>query len=147
MAEYVIFAIDNGEDLRTQARFLRHLDGLRAQSKLSGPVRLCVGSYKGALENSYQMTLEDYILFVEGKGWADWQESVLRIRGVDLFLLFRDGSTQELGEMGCSVHQPQTDGWTYFLDSRLYMYATGVMPGDRLKGPDLFEIEPGQGAA
>ncbi len=55
MGEYVIFAIDNDDNVHTNAKFLRYVDEREVMGKTKGKMKLCIGSYKGKLERSYIM--------------------------------------------------------------------------------------------
>ena len=120
MSEYVIFSIDD-LSIHGQAKFLRHLDTLRAMSKLVGPPRACIGFYDNAMEPSWLLHLEDYLLHVKDKGYADGQESVLRLSGMNMSLHYADGKVEDIGLVSCSQRMPPAPGWTYFLDSKTYM--------------------------
>jgi hypothetical protein len=80
MGEYVVFAIDNDNDLHTNARFLRYVDELRAMSKMDGTMQLCIGSYLGQMERSYIVTFSDFIEHIMDSGYVDKQESVMVLR-------------------------------------------------------------------
>lgn len=79
MKNVVIFAIDNGHDLHQQAKFLRHLDTMRAMGKLSAMPKCCVGYWEGQLERSYILPIEDYRVYVAQHGFVDGQHSVVRV--------------------------------------------------------------------
>jgi len=80
MGEYVIFAIDNDNDLHTNAKFLRYMDELRAMSKMDGTMQLCIGSYLDQMERSYIVTFNDFVDHIAESGYVDKQESVLLLR-------------------------------------------------------------------
>ena len=80
MGEYVIFAIDNDNDLHTNARFLRYVDELRVMQKMEGKMQLCIGSYLDKMERSYIMSFNDFVDWIEKSGYVDEQESVLLLR-------------------------------------------------------------------
>lgn len=80
----IIFAIDNGNDLRVRARFLRHLDENRALGKLHGEARTCIGRWADEdgiiwLEQSYCLDERDYVELVARHGWTNEQACVLRV--------------------------------------------------------------------
>lgn len=79
--EKVIFSIDANSSVYNTAKFLHHVDVLRAMHKLKGKVTLCIGNYYGQLEPSYMMNLVDFKEFVEPEGWVDNQMSVLLVPG------------------------------------------------------------------
>lgn len=79
MKNVVIFAIDNGSNLHEQAKFLRHLDTLRALQKLSAAPKCCVGFWEGQLERSYIIPTEAYRDYVAPQGWVANQHSVVRV--------------------------------------------------------------------
>jgi hypothetical protein len=80
MGEYVVFAIDNDNDLHTNARFLRYVDELRAMQKMDGTMQLCIGSYLGQMERSYIVSFNDFIEHIMDSGYVDKQESVMVLR-------------------------------------------------------------------
>ena len=75
--EYVIFAIDNGDNVHDRAKFLRHIDTVQAMGKMQGTMQLCIGYWEGILENSYILTVDDYRDFVVKYHFTDKQECVL----------------------------------------------------------------------
>jgi len=77
MLERVIFAIDNDNDTHVVAKFMRHVDTLRAMGKIDPVVQL-VGCYKGQLERSYMMRADqlDYV-----SDYVRFQESILLVPG------------------------------------------------------------------
>ena len=81
MLEYVIFAIDNGDDLHTQAKFLRHVDTLRASEKMVGTMHSGIGSYGGMLERCYMVLALDFDKHFKNLDYLSGQESVLRVPG------------------------------------------------------------------
>lgn len=58
--ECTLFSIDNGHDIRTMKRFLRHVDTLTAMDLLVGDVIPCVGYWEDQLEDSFIMLSVDY---------------------------------------------------------------------------------------
>ena len=80
MGEYVIFAIDNDNDLHTNAKFLRYMDEREVMGKTKGKMKLCIGSYKGKLERSYIVRWDDFMEHIAESGYVDNQESVLILR-------------------------------------------------------------------
>lgn len=83
MKNVVIFAIDRGWDLHQQAKFLRHMDTMRAMGKLSAHLKCCVGFWEGNPERSYILPIEDYKVYVAPHGWVDNQHSVVRVDEVE----------------------------------------------------------------
>lgn len=111
--EKVIFAIDNNTDVHAVAKFLRHVDTLRAVNKIR-PVTMCIGNWEGILEASYMMDLADYDKYISGRDWADGQECVLVVSGdtrQQCYLRFPDGTRVTLGPM-VQVDAP-VGNWTY----------------------------------
>jgi hypothetical protein len=80
MGEYVIFAIDNDNDVHTNAKFLRYVDEREVMGKTKGKMKLCIGSYKGKLERSYIMRWDDFMEHIAESGYVDNQESILILR-------------------------------------------------------------------
>jgi hypothetical protein len=128
MANYVIFSVDNVQDVRTLAQFSHHLDMKRAMQKTKDSVKTCIGSYKGVMEQSFIMSRDDFDLVVRDSQWIKDQESILHIEdgnagkvyGELEFLV--DGSRQYLGQVS-EVSQDeamQHDGWTYRPDLNKY---------------------------
>lgn len=75
--EYVIFAIDNGQDVHARAKFLRHMDTAHAMGKMQGVMHQCIGYWEGVLETSYILTLKDYRDHVFPHGFTRDQQCVL----------------------------------------------------------------------
>ena len=80
MGEYVIFAIDNDDNVHTNAKFLRYVDEREVMGKTKGKMKLCIGSYKGKLERSYIMRWDDFMEHIAESGYVDNQESILILR-------------------------------------------------------------------
>ena len=102
MLEYVIFAIDNGDDLHTQAKFLRHVDTLRATEKMDGTLYSGIGSYEGDLERCYMVLAADYDRHFESLYFLSGQHSVLRVPGdtrQPCTLHYKDREPQSIGPM------------------------------------------------
>jgi len=134
MSAYVIFAIDNDDDLHTNAKFMRHMDEARAMGKLKGNCVLCIGSYNDVLERSYLVSAYDFVNVVADSGYLDNQESILSLEtgykgrtyatlryrkdDADPISLgeFRSISPYEIGE-----HR----SWTYRPDLGIYFVADG----------------------
>lgn len=119
MFETVIFAIDKGDDVHTQAKFLRHIDTLRAMGKLRGVFASCIGCYEGEMERSYMMLMTDFDKHVRNSGYVDDQETFLRVPGdvrQPCVLEYPDGQHAfTLGEMK-RIHSSERhmySGWTY----------------------------------
>jgi hypothetical protein len=131
MANYVIFSVDNVQDVRTLAQFSHHLDMKRAMQKTKDSVKTCIGSYKGVMEQSFIMSRDDFDLVVRGTKWVENQESILHVedghRGVVYGALeyLADGTTEHIGVLR-EVSQSeaiQHDGWTYRPDLNKYFIA------------------------
>ena len=129
---YVIFSIDDVHDLHTLAKFLHHMDVQRAMQRMAGDMKICVGSYKGVLEQSFIMTEDDFGAFIEGSIFIDQQESVLLVEDghkgktyASLHYLsggVRDGEHVSLGVVK-SVDKEvalEQDAWTYRPDLNTY---------------------------
>ena len=80
MGEYVVFAIDNDDNVHTNAKFLRYVDEREVMGKTKGKMKLCIGSYKGKLERSYIMRWDDFMEHIAESGYVDKQESILILR-------------------------------------------------------------------
>ena len=80
MGEYVIFAIDNDDNVHINAKFLRYVDERQVMGKMKGKMKLCIGSYKGKLERSYIMRWDDFMEHIAESGYVDKQESILILR-------------------------------------------------------------------
>lgn len=125
--DYVIFAIDNDADLHTNAKFLRHVDQLRAMGKLNSSMKLVIGSYLGKLERSYILRKDDFETYVLESGYVDDQESFLVLRDgyygvVYATLEYQAGRKVFLGTME-QVDADEALGsaaWTYRPDLNAY---------------------------
>ena len=80
MGEYVVFAIDNDDDLHTNAKFLRYVDQRRAMQEMDGTMKLCIGSYLGKVERSYIVSFSDFVHHIMDSGYVDNQESIMVLR-------------------------------------------------------------------
>lgn len=122
----VIFAIDNGADPRTRARFERHIDTLRAMGVLRRPMRLCVGMWQGQMETSYELTRADFEAHVMRHDWVRNQDAVLGVVAGQAVLINQQGEVSSAGEW-MKVRDDQAfrfyDGWTYYLDTKEYFVA------------------------
>lgn len=133
MAKYprIIFAIDNGADLKVRARFERHLDELRAMNKLQHSVRLCVGSWENKLESSYEMSAADFAHHVNDTDHVRNQDAFLFIGsdGACVLLhqsggeLVRDVNLRHFVPASAAEAHAAVDGFTYYLDSHEYFIA------------------------
>jgi len=102
MLEHVIFAIDNGDDLHQQAKFLRHVDTLRSMEKMMGTLYSGIGSYEGNLERCYMMSATDYDRHLANSEYLRGQGSVLRVPGdtrQPCTLHFKEGEPVSIGTM------------------------------------------------
>jgi len=129
---YVIFSIDDAHDMHTLSKFLHSMDVHKAMQRMQGDMKLCVGSYKGVLEQSFILTERDFGAFVEGGEFVQCQESVLLIEDGHygevyaslqyLSVGMRDGEHVSLGllkSVDKSVALEQ-DAWTYRPDLNIY---------------------------
>ena len=129
---YVIFSIDNVHDLHTLSKFLHHVDVQRAMQRMQGEMKLCIGAYKGVLEQSFILNQPVFDAFVEGSEFLQGQESVLLVEDghkgemyASLWYLdqgLRDGEHVSLGllkSVDKSVALAQ-DAWTYRPDLNIY---------------------------
>ena len=121
---YVIFSIDKAWDLHTKAKFLRYIDTQRALGELKGNMVLCIGSYKGVLEDSFILRADDFDRFVRPSHYVSGQESVLHVRGKDMHCkleIFYEGYVN-LGRMVQMTKEEayKQDGWTYRPDLNIY---------------------------
>lgn len=115
----VVFAIDNGADLRTRKKFLKWVDNLVATEQISycSP---CIGMWEGQLETSYLMREVDFHSCIRGSVWVKDQICVLVVSGdtrQDACLYFlSSGVTESLGGPPVEVtfgDALSRSGWTY----------------------------------
>jgi len=100
--ETIIFAIDQGQDLHTRAKFLRHIDTARAMGTLRDGFQIAIGYWEGMLETSYIMSRRDYEKLVLPIGATRDQVCVLAVSGdtrQPCVLEYQDGSTEAVGIM------------------------------------------------
>lgn len=126
MLETVIFSIDKGFELRTQANFLGYIDTLRAMEKLKGIFGFCVGYHEGKLERKYLMTMVDYKDHVRYSRYNDKKKPILRVPAdirQPCSLVFFNGSSSVC--LGClkrvepnEIHKYHS--WTYVEQSNSY---------------------------
>jgi len=134
--QFVIFSIDNVDNLHTLSKFLRHMDTMRAMGKLKGSFRPMVGSYKGVLEYAFGCRKEDFDAHVQGFGFIDNQESVLELTVTNngrtaprtlAKLVYSSGDVVSLGnfkEVTKGVAMG-LDAWTYDPKVDVYFAAEG----------------------
>lgn len=115
MLEHAIFAIDNGNDPQTKARFLRYCDAERALGRMP-KLTMLIGSYQGELEFSYMMPSK-YLLRVTS--FICNQESILLVPGDNrqpcVLHYPENGERVSIGKMR-EVDQLTAlgfEGWTY----------------------------------
>ncbi len=123
---YVLFSIDNADDLRTMAKFLSTMDKLRALDKLKGEIKLCIGSYQDVMEYSFLCRKDDFEEHVRNSGFIDNQDSILVLEGDDMqasieFLqenkrILKMGRLVSVDKDVALTH----GGWTYVIESGLY---------------------------
>lgn len=115
MLERVIFAIDNDNDTHVVAKFMRHVDTLRAMGKIDPVVQL-IGCYRGQLERSYMMRADQFDAVSE---YVRNQESILLVPGdtrQPCVLEYLVGNERvPLGPMGevSASDALQFEAWTY----------------------------------
>ena len=126
--EKIIFSIDNGHDLHTMAKFLRHIDTVKAMGKLEGGFIQCIGYYKGKLENSFIMDEKDYVRFVAKLGFTVKQESVLQVPGdtrQPCVLIYQKLPPNVLSPMRKIKPEvaSKSKAWTYVVEENTYWTA------------------------
>ena len=100
--EMIVFAIDNGHELHTRMKFLKHIDVARAMGTLRGPFYTCVNFNMGVLINMYMMNVEDYERLVRPLGFTDKQVSTMRVSGdvrQPVSVVYRGGKQQDIGPL------------------------------------------------
>lgn len=125
MFPQVIFAIDDGDTLRTRKRFLKYVDNLVAVGKVAycSP---CIGMWEGVLENSYMMRESSFMQHVWGTPWVAGQACFLVVPG-DVrqpcrFLSPQGESSEGVGQLKevgfkeAMLH----GGWTYVEATQKY---------------------------
>ena len=124
MLERIIFAIDNGDDLHTRAKFLRHIDTARAMGTLRDGFQTAIGCWENILEASYIMSRRDYDQLVKPLGFAAKQVCVLAVPGdtrQPCVLEFSDGQRQAVGPMReIPKDEPLPGAWTFVEGSGKY---------------------------
>ena len=115
MLERVIFAIDNDNDTHVVAKFMRHVDTLRAMGKIASVVQL-IGCYKGQLERSYMIRADRFDLVAD---YVRHQESILLVPGDQrqpcVLEYLAGGDHVSVGPMRSvsAAEALQADAWTY----------------------------------
>lgn len=127
MTPTTVFEIDNGTDLNVRARFLRHLDTLRAMGKFKHPEELAEGVAKAFTHGfsiRYRMSTHDYLRHVHTPGWVNGQPSVVTVdhdwRGYLETPDLKPSLAVPFLTSGMSVAEPELvggDGW--YTDQRL----------------------------
>jgi len=124
MSNYVIFSIDDVNDVHKLSKFLHHVSVLDAMQKTKGKLKVCIGSYKGEMEQSFIMHEDD---FHHVSAYVKGQESFLYVRDghkgvVYADLHYNDGETVPLGQIKAVSKDEamQQDAWTYRPDMNVY---------------------------
>jgi hypothetical protein len=124
--DYVIFSIDNDYDLHTKAKFLREMDTLRAMGKLEGNVSLAIGSYEGALEDSYIVTEADFHTHIKDSLFVANQKTFLYVGGdrrMPYLLVNKGGEVLKTGRLVSKDYVPTfVENYTYRPDLKLYWF-------------------------
>ena len=127
MSSYVVFSIDDVNDVHKLSKFLHHVSVLEAMQKTKGRMQVCIGSYKGMLEQSFIMHEED---FHHVSAYVKNQESFLYLsdghKGVVYAeLRYSNGETVQLGQVKAVSKDEamQHDAWTYRPDMNIYWVA------------------------
>jgi len=128
MLEYVIFAIDGGQNLHKRKKFMHYVDTSRAMSTIS-TVHQCIGMWEGKLEVSYMMLAKDYESHVQGREYVKHQACVMRVPGdtrQPCVLEFTDGTSVSIGVMRevTSEEAMTFPAWTYVEETGKY-FVTG----------------------
>ena len=126
--QYTIFSIDNAQDMRIMARFLRHVDTQAAMQKMTGRMLPLIGSWQGVMENSFIMLTVDYDKHVRHSGYVDNQECILHVPS--------DSRQPSVLELPCGNYHSvgvmrkvskdaamQHDSWTYNIELDSYFVA------------------------
>lgn len=122
--EQVIFSIDNPHDTHTMAKFLRHMDTLRATEGVK--MTHCIGSYLGELEPSFMMDYDDYRRYVLPTEYTEGQYSILLVPSdvrQPCSLLHYDGDVdilEPMREVSSTSELTDFHGWTFVLETGLY---------------------------
>lgn len=138
----IIFAIDNDTDPMQVARFERHLMSLQALGKLTQPARFCIGMWQGKLERSYCLNLDDFNNDALQIGsFTAHQQAVLIASTSESIILHNDvgGNRAEVLPPGVCVGKamPQTEGWTYFHDTKDFWVIPPAEGVSRLPEPSI----------
>lgn len=144
MGEYVVFAIDNDNDLHTNAKFLRYVDERQVMGKMEGKMQLCIGSYQGWMERSYIVSFNDFVDHIMESGYVDEQESIMVLRDgyygkVYATLKYNDHGypaypmEDGLSDLFLGLLKPvdkdeamANDGWTYRPDHNQYYVVEAI---------------------
>jgi hypothetical protein len=116
MLEHVLFAIDDGDDLHTQAKFLRHVDTLRATSKMKGIMYSGIGCYNGVPERCYMVLGVDFDNHFNNLDYLKDQECVLRVPGdtrQPCTIQYPSGKIHSVGPMLCYNDTVPQGDYTY----------------------------------
>ncbi len=118
----VVFAIDNGHDLHTMAKFLRHVDTQRALSKLTF-FKQAIGFFEGKYEHSFIMLEKDFEEFVKPLDFVKGQKCFLYIppKG-ECSLKYQDNMEVMLGFLYYKdfLNASMYDSWTYVIEDDIY---------------------------
>lgn len=128
MKNVVIFAIDKGADLHQQAKFLRHMDTMRALQKMGASPKCCIGYWEGHLERSYILSIDDYRAYVVQHGWTVQQHSVVLVDDNGNADLMRPDLSARMFNIG-RMHKVDADvagkleAWTFVEEEGQYYAA------------------------
>jgi hypothetical protein len=79
MLDYVIFSIDNADDVHTLAKFTRWLDTKRVLGELQENPWVLIGKWRGKLENSFLLRRDDFTKYVVPYDWVKNQKAIMRV--------------------------------------------------------------------
>ena len=131
----IIFAIDEQRGMRDRARFLRHLDTLRAMGKLQSEPRTAIGHWVDPdtgvswLEPSYCLDVEDFRDHVLPHGWVNGQKCVLSIGSGSCSIIGLHANADQVHSLGAfrCVGKVMPQGcWTRFDDNGEFWVAGDV---------------------
>lgn len=122
-----IFSVDNVDELRSLRKFTKYIDQLKAMNKLQGDPKLCFGMYKGVMEQSFIMTLQDFLWYVRTTPWFQGQEAYMVVdeghKGVMYAsMVSKSDQWTPLGRLIEVTQQTafEKSGWTYRPDMNTF---------------------------
>lgn len=74
---FIVFSIDDWDDIHNMATFTRYVDSLRAMNKLEDAIDILIGTCGGKMKTMWMMGFKDFKAYVHNKDWVKDQVTCL----------------------------------------------------------------------